>query len=331
MSSSDTSPIEITVTHRGVAHRLSLLPDDTMTVLQARLEELTSVPPSLQKLLYKGKKANIKDDVTLTQAGLKNGMKVQMLGTTSEELGSLRAVEDERARKERIMRERAKKAPVKVRSTGSSSSSALNYRFHRIEPLAHLPEPPTATAFLTRLANDPAILHVMQKHQFSVGVLTELAPHEQPGLLGLNVNAGQAIKLRIRTDRYDGFRLYKDVRRVLCHELTHNVWGDHDNNFKEMNSMLNREVVEFERSMAEGTHRFIEGGVYQPSSELELEAETYLLSEGPQVLGGSVSGGVADESREERRRRMLEATMNRLRKQEEELEHQCGTAGQSRT
>ena len=57
-----------------------------------------------------------------------------------------------------------------------------------------------------------------------------MAPHEQPHLLGLNVNAGQAIKLRLRTDRYDGFRTYKEVRRVLCHELTHNVWGDHDNN-----------------------------------------------------------------------------------------------------
>ena len=70
----------------------------------------------------------------------------------------------------------------------------------------------------------------MRQHRFAVGLLTELAPHEQPHLLGLNVNAGQAIKLRLRTDRYDGFRLYADVRRVLCHELTHNVWGDHDNN-----------------------------------------------------------------------------------------------------
>ena len=70
----------------------------------------------------------------------------------------------------------------------------------------------------------------MQKHHFAVGTLTELAPHEQPHLLGLNENAGQTIKLRLRTNDYEGFRLYKEVRRVLCHELTHNVWGDHDNN-----------------------------------------------------------------------------------------------------
>ena len=70
----------------------------------------------------------------------------------------------------------------------------------------------------------------MQQHKFAVGLLTELAPHEHPNLLGLNVNAGQAIKLRLRTDNYESFRLYSDIRRVLCHELTHNVWGDHDNN-----------------------------------------------------------------------------------------------------
>ena len=72
----------------------------------------------------------------------------------------------------------------------------------------------------------------MRAHRFAVGLLTELAPHEQPHLLGLNENAGQAIRLRLRTDLYDGFRPYSDVRRVLCHELTHNVWGDHDNNVR---------------------------------------------------------------------------------------------------
>ena len=117
-----------------------------------------------------------------------------------------------------------------VRSTGSATVASSTYVFHKIEPLSHLPKPETALERLTKLSNDPAIRHIMQKHKFSVGVLTELAPHEQPHLLGLNVNAGQSIKLRIRTDAYDGFRPYLEVRRVLCHELAHNVWSDHDNN-----------------------------------------------------------------------------------------------------
>jgi len=166
----------------------------------------------------------------------------------------------------------------------------------------------------------------MQQHQFSVGVLTELAPHENPELLGLNVNRGQVIKLRIRTDVYDGFRIYKEIRKVLCHELAHNIWGEHGDNFKELNSKLNKEVAEFERSTSEGTHDLMDGGeVYEPSSELEAEAHTH-------VLGGSgIASMSLNESREDRRRKVLEATMSRLHKEEEELEQSCGTAGPSAT
>ena len=116
-----------------------------------------------------------------------------------------------------------------VRNTGPAKP-ATNYKFHRIQSLQHLPKPQHALDLLDRLANDPAIQHIMQEHKFAVGTLTELAPHEHPNLLGLNKNAGEVILLRLRTDAYDGFRLYADIRRVLCHELTHNVWGDHDDN-----------------------------------------------------------------------------------------------------
>lgn len=174
-------------------------------------------------------------------------------------------------------------------------------------------------------------------------MLTELAPHENPELLGLNVNAGQQIKLRLRSDAYDGFRHYKDIRRVLCHELAHNVHGGHDRDvrssvslfrqllyilfqFKELNSKLNKEVAEFEQVQREGTHHLMhKGDVYEPSSELEAEAHAHVLG------GGGFSSLYQDESREERRRRMLDATMSRLRKEEEELEQSCGTAGPSQS
>ncbi|KAK7056496.1 hypothetical protein VNI00_003052 [Paramarasmius palmivorus] len=163
----------------------------------------------------------------------------------------------------------------------------------------------------------------MQKHRFSVGILTELAPHEHPELLGLNVNAGQQIKLRLRTNAYDGFRNYREVRRVLCHELTHNVWGDHDNNFKELNSQLNREVAEYERSSSAGTHALVDdfADAYEPSAEAEAEARAY-------VLGGA-AGNIQSDSVDDRRRRVLDATLSRLRKEDKEVEDSCGTAGPS--
>ncbi|KAK0501665.1 WLM-domain-containing protein [Armillaria luteobubalina] len=324
---STSSDIAITVAFRGTSHRITLQPQSTLGDLQDELEKVTTVSPSLQKLLYKGKnlKQNRSGQETIVLIGLRNGSKVQMLGTTSEELDGIQLTENEQRRVDRILRERALKAPdYKVRSTGSKDSASLNYRFHQLLPLPHLPNPTSAHNLLQRLSEDPAIQHVMQQHQFSVGILTELAPHEHPELLGLNVNAGQQIKLRLRTDRYDGFRTYKEVRRVLCHELTHNVWGDHDNNFKELNSKLNKEVVEFERARGDGTHTLASletYDAYEPSSELEAEARM-------QVLGGSGSFN-RDESNEERRRRLLDATVARLRKEEQEMEDSCGTAGPS--
>jgi hypothetical protein len=118
--------ISFTVTHRGTAHPLALLPDSTLSHVYARLEELTGVPPSLQKLLYKGKKT-LGDDATIQQAGIINGLKVQMLGSTLQEMDGLKAVEDEQQKRNRIMRERALKAPAKVCGYGSPTGWVLNY------------------------------------------------------------------------------------------------------------------------------------------------------------------------------------------------------------
>lgn len=97
--------------------------------------------------------------------------------------------------------------------------------------------------------------------------------------------------------------------------------------FKELNSKLNKEVAEFERAQRDGTHHLMhKGDVYEPSSEFEAEAHAHVLGG-----GGGFSSFSLNESREERRRRMLDATMSRLRKEEEELEQSCGTAGPSQS
>lgn len=316
--------IMLTVAFRGTSHTVFLPNDAPLSALHSRLELLTSVPPSLQKLIYKGKKIQHRQDdsdpdPTISQAGLRDGIKVQMLGSTVEELGQLNAADSAHQRKEQILRERALKPQVKLRSTGSSSTSSHQYRFHGIEPLTHLPRPETATECLTTLSKDPAVLHIMQKHQFSVGLLTELAPHEHPGLLGLNVGSGVTIKLRIRLDTYDGFRPYLEVRRVLCHELAHNVWSEHNNDFKELNSQLNREVAEFEAAAEAGTHQLSNlRDIYQPLSDEEVEARTH-------VLGGIGLRG--NDTMEDRRKKALEAATARLMNEEEELERSCGSSG----
>jgi WLM domain len=88
-------------------------------------------------------------------------------------------------------------------------------------------------------------------------------------LLGLNINAGQEIKLRLRTADLKGFRKYQIIRETLVHELTHNVWGEHDNNFKELNSRLLRECVRL-TSQSALTHKLVEHEVRSTATRRRL-------------------------------------------------------------
>ena len=46
-------------------------------------------------------------------------------------------------------------------------------------------------------------------------------------ILGVNINAGQEISLRLRTDDLRGFRRYGRIRETLIHELAHMVGCSH--------------------------------------------------------------------------------------------------------
>lgn len=107
--------MDITVTYQGTLHSLTLLPDTTLAVLHARLDELTGVPPSHQRLLFKGKKAVTNEEQTVSDLGLRSGSKVQLLGPTRDALDEMQTVQEQHDKKERILRERAAKAAPKAR------------------------------------------------------------------------------------------------------------------------------------------------------------------------------------------------------------------------
>ena len=57
-----------------------------------------------------------------------------------------------------------------------------------------------------------------------MGLLSEMPPEGKVGVsevcvLGYNVNAGQEIALRLRTDDLRGFRGYERIRETLIHEV----------------------------------------------------------------------------------------------------------------
>ncbi|CAE6457074.1 unnamed protein product [Rhizoctonia solani] len=290
--------VTLHITHGGSTFGITASLDDTFDRLQQRLYEMTSVLVDNQKLLWKGMKRGA---TKLGHSGLKNGSKITLIGTPEEDIKLMHKAEAESVRRADIIRARESRGPTKVRSTAASNVEDTQFRFHRIEPHANLPNPIPARNLLSRLSTDPAILSIMRSHKFTVGLLTELAPHEHPQLLGLNINAGQSVLLRIRTDAYDGFRTYAEIRRVLCHELTHNVYGGHGDDFKTLNSRLNREVAEYEHSVSASSHT-LSGNVPTSDRSANIGGEAAVHAF---VLGGGVESAPANESREEMRRRFL--------------------------
>jgi len=89
-------------------------------------------------------------------------------------------------------------------------------------------KPRHAEAFelLTKAARQ--VQPIMTKRSWSVGKLTEFVP-KSPNLLGLNVNKGQEIKVRLRPPgSADGFFEWHHVLGTVLHELVHIVHGPHN-------------------------------------------------------------------------------------------------------
>jgi hypothetical protein len=112
--------------------------------------------------------------------------------------------------------------------SSSRSHSNVNYRFNHIETLPMLPDQEKAKNILHSLSTDPGILACMTKHKWNVGCLSELYPEGKVGgsevcVMGLNQNKGQKILLRLWTDDLKGFRKILSIRKVLFHELAHNI------------------------------------------------------------------------------------------------------------
>ncbi|GAC71150.1 protein involved in sister chromatid separation and/or segregation [Moesziomyces antarcticus T-34] len=300
--------------------------DTTVAQLRQAIEELTYVAADKQKLLVP-RTAGVADlnhgadERTLGDVGLasKAETKVTVLGPSSSELEALYSAEADMQRRNAPRQYHPSLLRgAKLRNTTQPGLS--HSPFGKIYAHATTPESSPlhgkVVDYLTRLSRDPGILHICALNHFRVGALTELLPWEHPGLLGLNENAGQRILLRIRTDDAEGFRDYKTTRRVLVHELAHNKVADHPPEFKILNSKLNAQIEEYERAQRDGTHRLVEGDVYEPSPPT--------ISGGGQRLGGG--SGAESESAEERRQRVLMATMRRLEREEHEIEQSCGSA-----
>lgn len=120
----DPHETHVTVSHRTQTYSLTLNADATVKDLQTRLDELTSVPPHLQKLLYKGKKT-VQPEMSLSAAGILDNAKITMLGNPESAIGELLDAEKQQQRKEEILKARAAGPAAKVREM---SAPVISYR-----------------------------------------------------------------------------------------------------------------------------------------------------------------------------------------------------------
>ena len=217
-------------------------------------------------------------------------------------------------------------------------STPQKYGFHKIQTLPLLAEEFKAREILLTLSQDPGILACMAHHQWNVGCLSEMYPEGKVGeseicIMGLNRNKGGEILLRLRTDDLKGFRKMTSIRKVLYHELAHNVHSEHDGAFFQLMRQIEKECVEMNWSKGEG-HRLSsnDASEYDIDQRLEETEADVVFEGGVYRLGGgdnSDSRTGASATNTVSRELRAQAAMNRLqvadhqRKNEMERKNYC--------
>ncbi|CCD23487.1 metalloendopeptidase WSS1 NDAI_0B04520 [Naumovozyma dairenensis CBS 421] len=103
-----------------------------------------------------------------------------------------------------------------------------------ITKIAVLQRKPNAEYALSILKDiTKQVSYLMKENKFKVSQLVEFYPKDKR-LLGMNVNRGQKIMLRLR-DSNDEFQFLarESILGTMLHELTHNLFGPHDKKFYE--------------------------------------------------------------------------------------------------
>ncbi|KAJ8489875.1 hypothetical protein ONZ45_g13410 [Pleurotus djamor] len=129
-----------------------------------------------------------------------------------------------------------------------------------VKSFTHLKDRPNADRALHMLQRVASLVKpIMRKHAWTLPVLSEFFP-DNPSLVGLNVNGGQKILLRLRPPHNpETFYEEEQVVLVMLHELTHNVHGPHDDKFYKYLANLETEWEALKRSGYSGEGFLSEG------------------------------------------------------------------------
>lgn len=318
----DGSLMNIHVHFHGKQFTVQAPTNITIAQLSSSLAEMLSIETEKQKIMITPKPGILKPPFPDTQVSAiyTPKTKITLLGSTEKEISDLNnsITRVHIQSQTRLTAQRAAPKATKHRDWKKIQEEST-YSFHSIRPLPYLPNPDRSHRFLERLADDPGIKAAMRAHKFSVGLLTEMNPAEhttqESRTLGLNRNRGEVIELRLRTDRYDGYRDYKVIRKTLCHELAHNVFGDHDRNFWDLTKQIEKEVEKGD--WKHGGHQLSEQEFYNPGDNGYINGEQHFdaggWTGGEFVLGSAQGSHVSDGL--SRREILAKAALDRAEKQ----------------
>ncbi|TEB38782.1 WLM-domain-containing protein [Coprinellus micaceus] len=126
--------------------------------------------------------------------------------------------------------------------------------------ITHLKDRPNEKHALDLLKKIVSLVKpIMRKHGWVLPELAEFFP-DQTNLLGMNMNMGQKIMLRLRPHHSPTWFLEEEeILQTMLHELTHNVHGPHDDKFYKFLSGLQDEYEELRRKGYSGEGFFTPG------------------------------------------------------------------------
>ncbi|TMW60796.1 hypothetical protein Poli38472_000838 [Pythium oligandrum] len=285
----------ILVQFRGqtTAYALPKGPETTWIEIQGLFFAEMDVAVDAQRVFYQKKRIDPQDTaLTLRELGwdtTKDPLVTLMVGASQSQIEEMERTKKEVETEERIRANR-RVVSIQRRNQALEAQAAVStdYRFHAIEVLENFSDSHRAREILEQLANDRGILAVMAKHKWSVGCLAEMYPEGKVGVdpvcvLGLNQNKGQKILLRLRTDDLQGFRKYLNIKKVLFHELSHNVHSEHDIHFYQLMRQVEKECDELDWTHSQGSTV----GGSRGTAIIEDRNEGATASSGQRLGGGS--------------------------------------------
>ncbi|KAK6462213.1 WLM domain-containing protein [Scheffersomyces coipomensis] len=167
---------------------------------------------------------------------------------------------------------------------------------------------------------------IIHENNFKVGTLCEMYP-KNANLLGLNVNRGQKILIRLRYHSNDrSFYPLGDLIETFLHELTHNLHGKHDEKFYKFLDGLKQRFETLQHGGVIGSYRCEEevlgskfdpiGGYTSIRDKRIKELSKAKYKSESRKLGGNTTSRISKASSSDPlavRRLMLEAAERRFK------------------